>query len=131
MLRSFLTSLLGGGVIGGLVAAYAANKYAQSRERYARRLEFLGFLGHWRVSVLRCNRRTEVSRNFPEQVAHFAGAYVALEPDLWPWQRSKFHAMCDQIVAMTDAEVEASHEGELTGKTMPLKRIEAVIAFFG
>jgi hypothetical protein len=127
-MRSFLTALLGGGVIGGLIAAYAANKYAQSRDRNTRRIEFIRLLGEWRTQVYQRHTHAVTIADFPEQVIRFGGAYVAIEPDLWCWRRSKFHAMCDEIIAMTDAEVE-KRENELMGKAKLLGRIEAIIAF--
>jgi hypothetical protein len=129
-LVSFLVSLFGGGVIGGLVAAYVTNKFTETRDRKARRLDFMRLLGEWRVTTLRIPRPADLSSDFPQTVAKFGGAYVALERDLWPWKKSKFHSLCDQIVAMTDSEVEATdNEGRMTGKELLLKRIETLIAF--
>jgi hypothetical protein len=127
---SFLVSLFGGGVIGGLVAAYVTNKFTETRDRKARWLDFMRLLGEWRVKTLRTYRPADLSRDFPQTVAKFGGAYIALERDLWYWKRAKFHSLCDQIVAMTDSEVETTdNEGRMTGKGLLLKRIETLIAF--
>lgn len=128
---SFLAALFGGGVIGGLVAAYAANKYAQARDRKARRIEFMRLLGEWRTAVYRCQTGIADSADFPAHVARFGGDYVAIESDLWCWQRSKFHAMCEQIIAMADPDVEQTGSGVVTGRTQLLKRIEVISSFLG
>lgn len=121
---SYLASFFGGGILGGLIAAYAAHKHAQSRERDARRFAFRCLLGEWRVKVFRSHSPKEIVAEFPKDASRFAGAYVALEPDFRYAERAKFHALCDEIVAMADAEIEKD-SGIL------LKRIEALIEFLG
>jgi hypothetical protein len=66
----------------------------------------------------------KIAKDFPTDAIRFGGLYDAVASDLWFWQRSKFHDMCDDIVKMTDGEVERAG-----GKEMLLKRIEAIQAF--
>src|SRR5438094_568761 len=91
---------------GGLVGACLAHFFAKEREKQARRTDFLKVVGEWRTKVNRCPSPAKVAADFPQDVARFGGAYIALQPDLWRWKRSKFQVLCDQIVAMTDSDVE-------------------------
>src|SRR5690348_17171507 len=102
---------------GSWFQATLAHKFAKDRDEFTRReaakaardgrkREFLRFMGEWRTRVYRCQIASVVSENFPEEVAKFGGAYTPIEQDFTGDQQTKFHAMCDQIVAMTGAEVE-------------------------
>jgi hypothetical protein len=89
-------------------------------------------MGAWRTRVYRCNDISTIISNFPNEVAAFGGEYIAFEQDLPVPDRDKFHSMCDQIVTMTNAEVEEQIHGVmngLIGKERLLKRIEEIIAF--
>jgi len=133
-LATFLLSLVGGGSINNL-SAYVTNTFQWKRDRRARLTQFLSVAGEWRTKTYRSAVPEKFMKDFPEDIARFGGAYIALEPDLSSPKRDNFHRLCDEIISMTDADV-----AEMVGATPPhlkwrgrdelLKRIEAVIALF-
>jgi hypothetical protein len=123
-LWNFWVSLLGGGVVGAMISTLLAHRFNQERDRKARRMQFLTVVGEWRTKVNRCVVPAKIAKDFPADVIRFGGVYDAVTSDLWFWQRSKFHKICDDIVKMTDGEVERSG-----GKETLLKRIEAIRNF--
>jgi hypothetical protein len=126
LLANLLVSAILG---GGISAAIVANIFAKRRDRENRRTEFLKKIGAWRTKVYRCQIPSKLSADFPKDVAVFGGEYIALERDLRGWQREDFHRLCDQIVAMTDSDVEQTAPGGvLLGKTQLLERIEKIIS---
>lgn len=115
----FGSFLLGVGVTAlGWLVVHHLNKV---RDRGVRRSDFLKMMGQWRTRVYRCADYRKVAADFPELAARFGGEYIALERDLRGAEKRRFHQLCDQIIAMTDGEVERSRP-EL------LSRIEAIIA---
>jgi len=59
----------------------------------------------------------------------FGGEYIALERDLQGRQREDIHRLCDQIVVMTDSDIEQTAPGGvLLGKSQLLERIEKIIS---
>jgi hypothetical protein len=113
---SSIVTFLGGGLVGACLAHF----FAKGREKNTRRIDFLEVVGEWRTKV-KCPSAAKIAADFPQDVARFGGAYIALEPDLCRWKRSKFHALCDRIVAMTDNDVQKD-------KSKLLERIESIIA---
>ncbi len=127
---SLLANLLVSAILGGgISAAIVANIFAKRRDRENRRTDFLKKIGAWRTKVYRCQIASKLSADFPKDVAVFGGEYIALERDLRGEQREDFHRLCDQIVAMTDSDVEQTETGGvLLGKTQLLERIEKIIS---
>jgi hypothetical protein len=109
-------------LVGGVGGWFANNWFSESRDRSARRLKFIDLAGAWRTKANRCIILRNLSADFPKDVETFGGAYNALEQDLCEPERSKFHTMCDDIVTMTDAEVETDG-----GKAKLLNRLEAIL----
>src|SRR5262249_138640 len=93
-----------------------------------RKRDFLSKMGAWRTRVYRCVIASKLSANFPDEIASFGGDYVAMERDFTGETRDKFHSLCDQLVGMTDAEVEEVPAGDLVGKSKLLERIESIIS---
>ena len=121
---SLLSFILGGGII----AAILANIFAEKRDKEYRRIQFLKKMGAWRTRVHRCVIASKLAEDFPKDVAEFGGEYVAIEGDLPGEQRENFRRVCDQIVAMTDSDVEqTAPDGKLVGKARLLERIEEII----
>jgi hypothetical protein len=112
---SFWPSFIGGGILGGIVSAtltFLYNRHLASGNREFlklaskadRRRSFIRDIGEWRTRVYRCVQPHVLSNEFPDAVAKFGGACIALEPDFHAEFRNTFHAIYEEIITMTDAQ---------------------------
>jgi len=126
------------GIAGGVIQSWFTHKFSEERESFARKFatalaretrkrDFIGKMVAWRTRVLRCNDPHELAAKFPAELDSFGRDYAVMEQDLSGELRSQFHGLCDQIVAMTDGEVERTGpNNEMHGKATLLMPIQAV-----
>jgi hypothetical protein len=104
-----LLRLVGAGIVGGLIGAFASHKLTLHRERESgkasRKRDFLAFLNEWRSEFKRAATIERFSEYFGESISAFCGEAQRIRPDFVGDSRKKFDALVGAVAKYTRPEI--------------------------
>ncbi|MGD0649656.1 MAG: hypothetical protein ABSA97_00690 [Verrucomicrobiia bacterium] len=108
-----IAELIGAGIVGGLIVAFATHRLTISRDRISgkvtRKREFLRFMRAWRIEVDRTHLEPGGFARHPssltDSVSDFGAVAELIHGDFTGERRKKFDGLVDKITRFTGGEL--------------------------